>query len=57
MESDVGPLHLRPQQQYIVLLCGMIFWGVSDGVNKGPMQALFADSLPEGQRYLSTHLC
>lgn len=35
---------------YIILLVAMCFWGVVGGIANGPAQALYADSIPQGQR-------
>ena len=37
-------------EAYDVLMVGLIAWGVVEGVSNGPAQALFAESVPEGDR-------
>jgi MFS family permease len=37
-------------QSYEILLAGNVVWGVAGGVMNGPVQALFADSIPLGMR-------
>lgn len=45
-----GPLHLNSDGQFYVLLASMCLWGINSGVFNGPIQALFADSIPAGER-------
>jgi len=37
-------------QSLVLLTIAMSVWGVSGGIFNGPMQALFADSIPKGDR-------
>lgn len=38
------------KQSYIVMLVALALWGVVGGISNGPIQALFADSIPKGKR-------
>lgn len=44
---------LHPNEEglaYILLIVAMCLWGLSGGVISGPIQALYADSIPTGER-------
>ena len=43
-------IQLNYTQQYNILLASMCLWGIVNGIVNGPVQALFADSCPLGDR-------
>ncbi len=43
--TSMGAAH-----EYNLLIGAMCLWGVADGIMQGPLQALFADSVPQGDR-------
>ncbi|GKY99726.1 hypothetical protein MPSEU_000926600 [Mayamaea pseudoterrestris] len=38
------------KQSYVIMLLALALWGVVSGISNGPIQALFADSIPKGKR-------
>jgi MFS family permease len=38
------------KQSYIIMLIALALWGIVSGISNGPIQALFADSIPQGKR-------
>lgn len=49
-EDNSSTAHRKANQSYILLVVALGFWGVVNGISYGPSQALFADSIPRGQR-------
>ena len=46
----INPQHWSPDVQFWVLCGAMVLWGIVTGILSGPLQALFADSIPTGKR-------
>ncbi len=56
----LDPEHYGHKVQYWLLLGSMALWGTGQGIFNGPAQALFADSVPKGERskwYTRLMLC
>ena len=46
----VNPFNWPNTVVYYALCFAMVVWGISEGISNGPAQALFADSVAEGER-------
>jgi MFS family permease len=46
----LNPYLWSTDKQYLLILISMAFWGIGQGIFNGPSQALFADSIPKGER-------
>lgn len=49
-EDDESPNALLAKHAYKWMLVALALWGIGQGIIAGPAQALFADSIPKGQR-------
>ena len=46
----INPYNWNETFQYYIILFSMALWGTGQGIFNGPSQALFADSIPKGER-------